>query len=78
MATTVDVKIPPGQAEGTESWVATGFKAVCAQVTDNEPRLENTSAGFAPRPAWRPLTKFEQRGIAGGPGVFDMLVRRRS
>ena len=44
----------------------------------NEPLLENTSAGFAPRPAWRPLTKFEQRGIARGHGVFDMLFKRRS
>ena len=39
--------------------------------------------GFAPRPAWRPLTKFEQRGLARGHAVFDLLfseasgVRRR-
>lgn len=47
-------------------------------VLQNEPLLANTSDGFAPRPAWRPLTKFEQRGIARGHGVFDMLFRRRS
>jgi len=38
-----------------------------------EPLLANTAAGFAPRPAWRPLTKFEQRGLARGHAVFDTL-----
>jgi tRNA (guanine-N7-)-methyltransferase len=38
-----------------------------------EPLLANTAAGFAPRPTWRPLTKFEQRGLARGHAVFDML-----
>jgi tRNA (guanine-N7-)-methyltransferase len=40
---------------------------------DAEPMLENTAAGFAPRPAWRPLTKFEQRGLTLGHPVFDLL-----
>jgi tRNA (guanine-N7-)-methyltransferase len=47
-------------------------------VLQNEPLIANTGDGFAPRPAWRPLTKFEQRGIARGHGVFDMLFKRRS
>ncbi|HEX6792683.1 MAG TPA: tRNA (guanosine(46)-N7)-methyltransferase TrmB [Casimicrobiaceae bacterium] len=38
-----------------------------------EPLLVNTAEGFATRPAWRPLTKFEQRGIARGHAVFDLL-----
>lgn len=28
--------------------------------------------GFAPRPEWRPLTKFEQRGLNKGHGVWDL------
>jgi 2-oxoglutarate dehydrogenase E2 component (dihydrolipoamide succinyltransferase) len=40
MATKVDVVIPPGQSEGTESFLATWFKAVGDQVTENEPLLE--------------------------------------
>jgi 2-oxoglutarate dehydrogenase E2 component (dihydrolipoamide succinyltransferase) len=40
MATTVDVTMPSSQAEGTESFVATWFKAVGDQVTANEPLLE--------------------------------------
>ena len=33
---------------------------------------------FAPRPAGRPLTKFEQRGQRLGHGVWDLLFERRS
>jgi tRNA (guanine-N7-)-methyltransferase len=41
-----------------------------------EPLLANTADGFAPRPAWRPLTKFEQRGLARGHPVFYLLFTR--
>jgi tRNA (guanine-N7-)-methyltransferase len=46
-------------------------------VCDAEPLLENTSAGFAPRPDWRPVTKFERRALAEGRDVHDLLYRRR-
>ena len=42
-----------------------------------EPLLENTAAGFAQRPAWRPQTKFETRGLKLGHAVFDLVFRRR-
>jgi tRNA (guanine-N7-)-methyltransferase len=45
-------------------------------VLSAEPLLVNTAAGYAPRPATRPLTKFEQRGLALGHGVWDLLFRR--
>ena len=48
------------------------------EVLSAEPLLENTASGFAPRPATRPLTKFEQRGLRLGHGVWDLLFRRRS
>ena len=38
--------------------------------------LENTAEGYAPRPPYRPLTKFEQRGLRLGHGVWDLLFRR--
>lgn len=41
--------------------------------------LENTSAmadGFAQRPAYRPQTKFEKRGLRLGHGVWDVVFRR--
>ena len=40
-----------------------------------EPLLANTAAGFAPRPAYRPLTKFEARGMKLGHGVWDLVFR---
>lgn len=46
-------------------------------VLSAEPALENTAAEFAPRPAYRPLTKFEQRGLRLGHGVWDLVFRRR-
>ncbi len=32
---------------------------------------------FAPRPAWRPLTKFEQRGLNKSHQVFDLLFDKK-
>ena len=45
-------------------------------VLSAEPQLANTAAGFAPRPAWRPQTKFETRGLKLGHGVWDVVFRR--
>jgi len=42
-----------------------------------EPLLENTATGYAPRPAHRPQTKFERRGLALGHPVRDLMFRRR-
>lgn len=48
------------------------------EVLSGEPSLANTVEGFSPRPAYRPLTKFEQRGLRLGHGVWDVVFRRRS
>ena len=41
-----------------------------------EPALANTAADFAPRPDYRPLTKFESRGLKLGHGVWDVIFRK--
>lgn len=46
-------------------------------VLEAEPGLRNTAAGYAPRPAHRPLTKFEARGLNLGHGVWDLVFARR-
>jgi tRNA (guanine-N7-)-methyltransferase len=59
--------------------VATDWQDYAEQVLAvlrSEPLLENTAAGFAPRPANRPPTKFEQRGLRLGHGVWDLVFRR--
>ena len=40
---------------------------------EHETLLVNTATDFAPRPAYRPLTKFERRGLARGHGVWDLI-----
>jgi len=47
------------------------------EVLSGEPVLTNTAAGYAPRPAWRPQTKFETRGLKLGHGVWDLVFTRR-
>ncbi|WP_225783567.1 tRNA (guanosine(46)-N7)-methyltransferase TrmB [Xenophilus sp. Marseille-Q4582] len=49
------------------------------QVLRAEPLLANTSGspeGWAPKPDYRPLTKFENRGLRLGHGVWDLVFRR--
>ena len=41
-----------------------------------EPLLANSADGYAPRPPYRPLTKFEQRGLKLGHGVWDIIFTR--
>jgi tRNA (guanine-N7-)-methyltransferase len=47
------------------------------QVLSAEPALLNTADGFAPRPAYRPATKFERRGERLGHASHDLVFRKR-
>ena len=60
---------------------ATDWEEYAQQMVDvlsAEPLLENTATDFAPRPDSRPQTKFEQRGLRLGHGVWDVVFRRRA
>jgi tRNA (guanine-N7-)-methyltransferase len=60
--------------------VATDWQDYAEQVLavlSAEPLLENSAESYAPRPDYRPLTKFEQRGIKLGHGVWDLVFRRK-
>jgi tRNA (guanine-N7-)-methyltransferase len=46
------------------------------EVLAAEPLLKNSATGFAPRPVWRPQTKFEARGLRLGHGVWDVVFLR--
>ena len=39
--------------------------------------LRNVHAGWAPRPEFRPRTRFERRGLAAGHEIFDLEFSRR-
>ena len=46
------------------------------EVLSQEPLLRNTAAAYAPKPDYRPLTKFENRGLKLGHGVWDLVFER--
>ncbi len=46
------------------------------EVLGATPLLRNSAETYAPRPRYRPLTKFEQRGMRLGHGVWDLVFLR--
>ncbi len=47
------------------------------EVLSAEALLANTAEGYAPKPDYRPLTKFENRGLKLGHGVWDLVFVKR-
>lgn len=59
---------------------ATDWQEYAEQMLDvlgAEPALRNTADGYAPRPDYRPVTKFENRGLKLGHGVWDLVFEKR-
>ncbi|WP_425412729.1 tRNA (guanosine(46)-N7)-methyltransferase TrmB [Micromonospora halophytica] len=42
-----------------------------------DPELVDVHGGYAPRPAHRPVTKFERRALTAGRPIFDLVHTRR-
>jgi tRNA (guanine-N7-)-methyltransferase len=66
-------------SEGGLLHCATDWAHYAEQILDvigGCPLLKNTSSGFAPRPDTRPITKFEQRGLRLGHGVWDIIFQK--
>lgn len=60
--------------------VATDWQEYAEWVRDvlkAEPQLKNTAVEYAEKPSYRPLTKFENRGLRLGHGVWDMVFTRK-
>ena len=71
--------VPGGTLHLATDWA--DYALQMREVVSAEPLLENTATGpdgWAPRPSWRPLTKFERRALAEGRDVRDLLLRRVS
>ena len=67
---------PGGYLHMATDWpdYATQMLEVCSQ----EIALKNrANEGFSPRPDWRPLTKFEARGIRLGNPVADLIFQKK-
>ncbi len=66
---------PGGYVHAATDWQE--YAAQILEVLSVERMLENTAADYASRPDYRPPTKFEQRGLRLGHGVWDIIFRRR-
>ena len=67
---------PGGYLHAATDWDEYAQEILATLVA--EPSLANTHVDYAPRPGWRPQTKFEVRGVKLGHGVRDIVFRRRS
>ena len=65
------------QADVTADPTTDGAKAVKNEFTPTLADIEGEHAGYAERPSYRPMTKFENRGIRLGHGVWDLVYRKR-
>jgi tRNA (guanine-N7-)-methyltransferase len=45
-------------------------------VSDAEPSLRNVYSGWAPRPEWRPVTKFESRAHTEQRDIRDLIFEK--
>jgi len=69
---------PSGYLHCATDWQA--YAEQMLQVLGDEPELFNASDrpdGYAEKPSYRPLTKFENRGLRLGHGVWDLVFRKR-
>ena len=75
VAALLDRITPGGYLHCATDWAP--YAEQMLEVLRAETRLANTADGFAPRPDWRPETKFERRGLRLGHGVWDLMFVRR-
>ena len=61
----------------TADTTADGTKAVKNEFTPTRADIEGDHPGYAERPSYRPITKFENRGIRLGHGVWDLVYCKR-
>jgi tRNA (guanine-N7-)-methyltransferase len=63
-----------------ETFVETDVAQPDKSSNEFKPTLEQLNAmhvGYVERPAYRPITKFENRGINLGHGVWDLVYRKK-
>ncbi|MFR9730499.1 tRNA (guanosine(46)-N7)-methyltransferase TrmB [Saccharopolyspora sp. MS10] len=70
---------PGGYLHLATDWenYAEQMMAVCSAVPELRNRYADQPGGWAPRPDWRPVTKFESRAHEEGRGIHDLLFERR-
>ena len=77
-------KLADRLAPGGYLHCATDWQPYAEQMMDvisAEPKLRNSASssdGYASKPDYRPLTKFENRGLKLGHGVWDLVFLRKA
>ena len=66
---------PGGYLHAATDWEDYAIQIL--EVFNGNAELQNTAEAYAPRPDYRPLTKFEARGIRLGHGVWDIVFTRK-
>jgi len=69
---------PGGILHLATDWVP--YAAHMLEVLEASPHFDNLApaGGYSPRPDWRPLTKYEQRGARLGHQVSDLVFARNT
>jgi len=71
----VDHLAPGGYLHCATDWE--DYAVQMLEVLGAEPGLQNTAEGYAEKPSYRPLTKFENRGLKLGHGVWDLVFTKK-
>ncbi|SCF29888.1 tRNA (guanosine(46)-N7)-methyltransferase TrmB [Micromonospora mirobrigensis] len=66
--------VPGGTLHCATDWAP--YAESMRETLTADPELVDVHGGYAPRPAHRPVTKFERRALAAGRPVFDLVHRR--
>lgn len=76
VAMLVQKLVPNGTLHLATDWE--NYAQQMMDVLSDNPHLRNTcgEGQYAPRPAYRPITKFEQRGQRLGHGVWDLVFSK--
>lgn len=65
---------PGGRLHSATDWAP--YAEQMLRIVQDEPLLVNAHRGYAPRPSWRPVTRFEAQGLSKGHRVFDIIAER--
>ncbi len=68
--------VPGGYLHCATDWE--DYAVQILRVLSEQETLANTASDYAPRPDYRPLTKFEQRGMRLGHGIWDIVFEKKT
>jgi len=66
--------VPGGTLHCATDWAE--YAEWMLETLNADPELVNAYDGFAPRPAHRPVTRFEQRALRDGRSIYDLIFVR--